>query len=410
MRSTYLANTIGLTFAICSSLATAEPINDSANMSTAKETIVSDKNRVPPLEIEEVGNIEVLPEKYPNSWVLIHDPNYNSMFGGKVIVMDVAAQERSNQIKGMIDNSLFGSFAVGHHRNEFYSLETFHQYGSRGKRTDLLTIYDKKTLSPIKEIIWPKVRLQALPRRNAVAITPDEHFLMGVNFSPAGSITVVDLNEREVVESFDTPGCVLAFQTGQRSVSSLCSNGGMLTTTLDDAGHKINQVLLPPFFDTDLTPIFERPSLINGIAYFPSFLGEMHEIDLNSEQAKYLGQWSLLTPEEKDAGWRPGGLSLMDTDDQGHLFIIMNPHGQEGTQTQGGPQVWMFDVKSHKKIKTFDIPNWAVSIAVTHGENPLLVVTNAAMALDIFDISSGEFSHNISNFGAFTPLTIYKGN
>lgn len=369
----------------------------------------SKQSELPPLPIEEVGHIESLPEQYPDSWMLVHDPNYSSMFGGKVIVLDVLAKEKGEQIKGMIDNSLFGSFAVASKRSELYVLETFHERGSRGKRTDVLTIYDKSTLSPMKEITWPKVRLQALPRRHAAALTPDEHFLMGANFSPAGSITVIDLEKKEVVESFDTPGCVLTFATGERSVSSLCSNGGMMTTVLDDEGKKINQSLMPSFFNTDTSPIFERPTIINQIAYFPSFHGEMHEIDLSGEVAKYKEKWSLLTPEEETAGWRPGGLSLIDNDDQDLAYIIMNPNGAEGTQTQGGPQVWVFDLQKKQKIKAIDIPNWAVSIAVTHGKDPALVVTNAAMGLDIFDAKTGELIQNLTNFGVVTPLTVYKG-
>lgn len=382
---------------------TAEGGHD--NVESAK--IVADPS-LPARPIEMTGRVETLPAQYPQSWIYVDESSFMSMFGGKVIVMDAAEKKASKRIKGTADKNLLGNFLPAKIRPEFYIMETFHARGSRGPKTDILAIYDKTTLAPVKEIVWPETRLQALPRRHAMALSADEKFLFVANFSPAGSVTVVDLDSREITDTIGTPGCVLTFSTGNRSVTSMCSNGGLLTSIIDEFGKKKSQHRIAPFFDTDKTPIFERPAIIDGIAYFPGFAGELHMVDLNAEVAQYLGHWSLLSEEEQSQNWRPGGLALNDADEQGLFYIIMNPDGHDGSQTHGGSQVWVFDVNKKQRIKTIDIPSWAVSIALTRGKEPLLVVTNGEMNLDIYNAHSGKLEQTFSDFGNVTPLVIHK--
>jgi len=363
---------------------------------------------LPPLPIEKTGRIETLPATYPESWMFVDESSFTSMFGGKMIIIDINAPTTSKLIKGTADKNLLGNFANAKTRPEFYIVESFHERGSRGARTDVLVIYDKVTLSPIKEIVLTHTRLTSLPRRDAMTLSQDEKFLYIANFSPAASFTVVDLDTHEVVGNIATPGCVLPFPTGKRSVTSICSNATLLTTILDNSGNKKSQHRTDAFFDTDKTPIFERPSYIGRTAYFPSFTGEMHELDLSQEIVKYKGKWDLLSNEERIAGWRPGGMALSDSDEQGLLYIIMSAEGFDGSQTHGGNQVWVFDVKNKKRIATIDAPNWAVSIAVTRGKKPSLVVTNGEMNLDVINPRTGELVKTISDFGNITPLILIK--
>jgi methylamine dehydrogenase heavy chain len=45
---------------------------------------------LPPLPIEKTGKIEVLLEKYPESWMFVDEVSFQSQFGGKMIILDVA--------------------------------------------------------------------------------------------------------------------------------------------------------------------------------------------------------------------------------------------------------------------------------------------------------------------------------
>ena len=377
-----------------------------ANQKTVDD--VAPRTDLPPLPIEKTGNVRVLPSEFPETWMFVDESSFMSMFGGKMILLDVAESKHADRIKGTADKNLLGNFIQAKTRPEFYIMESFHSRGARGPKTDVLTIYNKTTMATSKEIIWPDTRLQSLPRRHAMALTPDEKFLFVANFSPAASITVVDLDTKEITATIGTPGCVLTFATGKRSVSSLCSNGGMLTTVLNESGKLKSQHRIKAFFDTDKTPIFERPVIINEIAYFPSFTGEVHVFDFSGEVAKYLEHWSLVTEDEKKKNWRPGGLVLNDTDEQGIMYQIMHPDGYDGSQTHGGSQVWLFDMQTKQRLKVIDIPSWAVSIGVTRGEKPLMVITNAELQLDVYNPRTGKLIQTISDFGNHTPLLVHK--
>ena len=364
---------------------------------------------LPPLPIEEMGRVEVLPDEFPETWMYVDEASFFNMFGGKIILLDVAETIHADRIKGIADKNLLGNFVAAKERSEFYIMESFHERGSRGPRTDVLAIYDKTTMAPIKELVWTDTtRLQALPERYAMALSEDERFLFVSNFSPATSFTVVDLSTHEIVETIGTPGCVLTYPSGNRRIVSICSNGGLLTTTIDDDGRKKSQQRMAPFFDPIDTPVFERPAIIGDIAYFPGFKGMLHEVDISGETAQYLGSWSLVNEEQRADNWRPGGLVLGDRDDQGRVYFIMHPDGKEGTQTHGGPQVWVFDVKEKKRLQVIETPNWAISIAVTRGKEPLLVVTSGELNLDVINVADGSLVQTVGDFGNVTPLLVHK--
>ena len=367
--------------------------------------------RLPPLPIEAIGRVATLSADFPESWMYIDEISFANMFGGKIILMDIAETRPAKRIKAMADKALIGNFAQAGSRNEFYIMETFHERGARGKRTDVLAIYDKITFNIVKELVWDEtgtLRMQALPERYSMALTADERFLLVGNFSPAASFTVVDLDAREIVATIGTPGCVLTYPTGKNGVSSLCNNGGMLSTVLDENGYMKSQYRVAPFFDTDKTPIYERPAIVDGIAYFPSFAGLVHAIDLRGEVATHLETWSLVSAQERRQNWRPSGLALIDQDEQGLVYLLMNPDGRDGSQTHGSQQVWVFNMAAKKRWRAIDLPNFGISLALSRGAQPKLVVTNGDMNLDVLDARSGELMQTISDFGNTTPLLLHK--
>ena len=164
-----------------------QPTPDNQEVSSVKEgpkitgaeerkttQVIADPS-LPPLPIEATGTIEKLPASYPESWVLVDEAAFFNMFGGKVIVLDVAEQKPAQRIKGMMPKNLLGLLNQSKTRNEIYIMETFHARGGRGPREDVLTIYDKTTLAITHEIVWPvPKRLTALPERYAMSLSADE--------------------------------------------------------------------------------------------------------------------------------------------------------------------------------------------------------------------------------------------
>ena len=367
------------------------------------------QDKPPPLPIEPTGVIETLPGKYPESWFLVHDAGFFHMSDGKVYVIDTAAETLPDQVKGTFNVSLIGNIAQSARRGEIYATETFHSRGTRGQRLDVLTIWDQATLSPKGEVVLPTgKRFMGMPQRYAVILLDDDRWLAVANFSPAASVSLIDLDSRKIVGEIGTPGCVLTYPTGKRGFSSLCADGRFMSTSLKADGSIDSQVRIEPFFDSDDTPIFERPAVIGKMAYFPSVAGLVHPVDLSGEVASVGEAWHLVPEDERAEKWAPGGIGLIDRDDQGHFYILMHPGSKDGSYQGGGPEVWVYDAAKKKRVKRIALKEWGLSLAVSRGANPVLMVVNPTdMSLEMYDPRSGSFIRTISGFGQETPLMVH---
>ena len=108
------------------------------------------------------------------------------------------------------------------------SPEVYFTRHTRGKRTDVVTIYDGRKLSPVTEIAIPPKRVSAMPMLAQARLTDDDRFLLIYNYPPAQSVTVVDVPARKFVGEVDTAGCALIYPTGPRAFFSLCGDGTAL--------------------------------------------------------------------------------------------------------------------------------------------------------------------------------------
>jgi methylamine dehydrogenase heavy chain len=178
-----------------------------------------------------------------------------------------------------------------------------------------------------------------------------------------------------------------------------------MSTQLDRNGKVIKQVRTEPFFNSDDTPIFERPAIIGNMAYFPSFSGLVHPVDVGGQVAEVGEAWNLVPESERAANWAPAGLGIAAEDDQGHFYILMHPDAKEGSHQGGGPEVWVFDPAKKARVRRIALNAWGLSLGVSRGPNPKLMVLNPIdMSLEMYNAQSGEFIRTISGFGEQTPL------
>ena len=363
----------------------------------------------PPLPIEPTGVIQTLPATYPPSWFLVHDAAFFHMGDGKVYVIDTAAETLAQQVKGTFNVSLIGNIVQSARRGEVYATETFHSRGSRGDRLDVLTIFDQQTLAPAGEVMLPTgKRFMGMPQRYALLLMNDDRWLGVANFSPATSVTLIDLDSRKIIGEIPTPGCVLVYPTGKAGFSSLCADGRFLSTELAADGSVAKQTRTDVFFNSDTSPIFERPAVIGKTAYFPSIAGLVYPVDIGGSVAKVGEPWNLVPEAERAQNWAPSGIGLIDRDDQGRFYIIMHPDATYGSYQGGGPEVWVYDAAAQKRVQRIKLQAWGLSLAVSRGENPLLMVVNPTdMSLEMYNTDSGKFIKTISGFGQETPLMVH---
>ncbi|NKB38476.1 MAG: amine dehydrogenase [Gammaproteobacteria bacterium] len=361
------------------------------------------------LPVDEIGIIEKLPATYPDSWVYAHDTNFYSLLDGKVVIVDVAAENR--HYKGSLGVGQFGSFLPANTRPELYAAETFYSKRLRGERTDVITIYDRVNLSPIDEIVLPGgKRGQFVTFKSSLQFLNNEQFLLLMNFSPATSVTVIDIEKRKIVSEVQIPGCSMIYPTAKLSFASLCSDDLMLVSHLNKDGSINKQERTAKFFSGDDDPLFMFNGKIGNTAYFPSFKGQIYPVDLSSAKPKAGKSWSMLSKKEMAENWRPGGWQIVSAHANGQLYVLMHKDGFNGSHKNGGSEVWVFDTTMKKRIKRVVLKEWGVSIEVTKGDKPHLVVTNGNYDLDIYSATDGSWQRMIGGRAFEMPMVLHAAN
>ena len=351
------------------------------------------------LPAEQIPNIATLSPDYPESLVYVHDVNFDALIAGRVVLVDIAAD--SHNYKGALDAAQFASFTESAARDELYVGETFYSRGTRGERTDVISIYDKENLTRLGEILLPGgKRGQVVANRYSLQLVDKDRYLFIFNFTPAASVLMVDIETREILSETQIPGCGLIYPSGERGFSSLCSNGSLFTAQFDKKGQLTSQEKLPPFFDVDEDPLFDKPVYLDGTAFFPSYMGQMQPIDLSGNKPKLEPAWSLVSDAERDKNWRPGGWQIASVSQAGLIYVLMHRDGSNGSHKSGGSEVWVFDPTSKRRVSRFELKEWGVSIEITGGNKPYLVVTNGDMQLDVYAAGTGKWLKMIGGTAA----------
>ena len=357
------------------------------------------------LPAEQIPNVAKLSADYPQSLLFVHDVNFDALIAGRVVLVDIAPD--THNYKGALDAAQFASFTESAERDELYVAETFYSRGTRGERTDVISIYDKANLTRLGEIVLPGgKRGQVVANRYTLQLVDNDRYLFLFNFTPAASITLIDVESREILSETQIPGCSLIYPTGERGFSSLCSNGSLFTAQFDKKGQLGAQSKLPPFFNVDDDPLFDKPVFHDGTAYFPSFKGQIQPIDLSSNSPELMPAWSLLNDAERSENWRPGGWQIASVSQSGLIYVLMHRDGTNGSHKSGGSEVWVFDPSKKQRANRFELKEWGVSIEVTGGKDPYLVVTNGDMQLDVYAANSGKWLKMIGGTAAM-PFNLH---
>jgi methylamine dehydrogenase heavy chain len=358
------------------------------------------------IQPEPLGRVRTLPDPYPPHWIIAGDAAFFHMNDGKFIIVDADSNDPASRYKGMISGTSIPYMFMAKTRPEIYVIETFLSRGHRGERTDVLTIYDKTTLAVIDEVVVPAKRISALPTEYYLQLVDDEKLALLYNFTPATSVSVIDLHTRKFLAEIPIPGCSLVYPMSGRAFSSLCSDGRLLTVQLDENGEQLSANRTDVFFDAENDPLMEKPAIIDGIAYFPTFLGNVFPIDLTGS-APAIGQsWSLV--DATDGDWRPGGIVLAQSDAAGRLYVLMHPGGHDGTHKDPGTEVWVFDPETKQCVDRIELALPAITIGVTHDEDPLLITTNINLEVDVYSATSGEYQRTIGDFGQETVFIFHS--
>lgn len=360
----------------------------------------------PPLPEEPIPSVGTLPDSYPKHWVLVHDFNFNAILDGKVVVVDTA--NLAQPMKGVVRTAQFGNLLYAPEKHEFYTAETFYSRLTRGERTDAITVWDSRSLQPKGEIVLPGgKRQQSVTYNGLFQFINGKKWAVVANFTPAQSVTVVDLDGRKVLSEIDLPGCSQFYPTGARGFTTFCADGSLTSIQLDDAGKVASSKTLPNVQDIDNQAQFQNAAFAGQTAWFVTFGGLLKGYDLSGPVARPLpGKLSVGTAEGGQPAWRPGGWQVIAAGPTGLLYVLMSPYGKEGSHKDGGSEVWVIDPASGQRTQRIVLQGHSGSIAVTSEASPHLVVARATGDIDVYDAVSGKFVRSLGATVAASPVLI----
>jgi methylamine dehydrogenase heavy chain len=326
----------------------------------------------------------------------------------------------NGKMEGNIPSGYIPNLAIAPDNSQFYIAETYWNHGARGKREDLVSIYDAKTLNLVKEITLPG-RALVLKKQNfdisALGSRAYVYIMM-----PVSSVVWVDLKKQQIGGTVEIPGCALVFPWGEQGFSSLCGDGSLASVVVPASGPaRITHT--KPFFDAGNDPIFDNGFVdrATGKAIFVSYTGLVYEAKLGADTTVN-PPWSI----QKAAGytaagtgvqelaWRPGGSEMAAYHKaSGKLFVLMHP-GNYWTHKHGGTEVWVLDTKSHALVSRFplravpssglgdDAVPFYTNIGVSQDAKPLLYLLNTDGNDVVLDATTGEQLRKIEFAGGDT--------
>ncbi|HXC50789.1 MAG TPA: amine dehydrogenase large subunit [Candidatus Limnocylindrales bacterium] len=302
---------------------------------------------------EKVGNVFELPAKPGPSWfwasdILLHRTALYDAAEGRLLGTISSGSAGTGFV-------VFPLFPPAH--DEIYLAETYWSRGIRGERTDVVTVYDARTLKPKAEIPIPAKRGEYYPGNASNALTDDGRFMAVFNITPATSLSIVDVKERRFAGEVEAPGCSLVYSAGPRRFFMLCANGSALVIDLDDRGGVTRAERTEPFFDSVKDPITEKGVRRDNEWIFTSYDGVIHTIDVKGPTLAFGPTWSLTDDADRSGNWRIGGLQHLAVHAaSGRLYVLMH-QGPAGTHKDPGTEIWVYDLEERKRIARFAVPS-----------------------------------------------------
>lgn len=386
---------------------------------------VHDASAEAAVEGDPIGVVLDVPDGPRDHWVWVSDRvlRHSQLFDGD-----------SGRVMGTIDVAWSLSGRLPHEsaeRNEIYLVESVYARGHRGARTDIVTLYDRKTLAVKGDIEIPPRAAETGAGVALTALLDGGRFLVVYNQTP-GSVSVVDLHERRFVGEIDTAGCACVYPTGADSFGMLCGDGTAVKVEIDGTGKLRRMTRSEKFFDVVADPLTEKGVRVGNRWLFSSFEGHLHDVDFEGLSPALRDKWSLFTDAERAAGWRIGGVQhLAIHGSSGRLYSLVH-EGGPGSHKDPGGAIWVYNVAARAKTDELTAPSlvmpfirpllgleveslwyrllsYAVSqfgspgvhsIVVTQDASPLLFVRNEDLgALGVMDATSGAHLRDIEEIG-----------
>jgi methylamine dehydrogenase heavy chain len=319
----------------------------------------------------------VLGDHAGKHWFWVWGVGAPAMIDGHAYLFDDSGKQLGQLSAGVAPGNLF----LPSKRNEVFSVQTYFSRGTTGQRTDLVAVYDATTLHRKREIQVPPKRMTAINYTGLSVMSDDERFLLLQNYTPAQTISIVDLDADAFVTEVETPGCASIYPAGPRDFYSICGDGGFFHLRIDDAGHPVLRERVAPLFDPVKDFLAVTASRLGSTWYFVSSQNNVYALDMTATGIKLTDKWSLVSDSERADNWRISGMENTAIHrDSGRLFVLMHQGGAD-TRKDPASEVWAYNLKTHSRVARFELNDMTLSLAVSQGPNPRLYTVDFIVPL-----------------------------
>jgi len=312
----------------------------------------------------------------------------------------------SGEMQGMLSLAGFNAPSVQAYgpRREFYAAESYYSRGVHGDRTDVVTIYDYENLAPVAEIEIPK-KIAVLSFAGHLGLTGNGRHLMVFNMTPAQSVSIVDVENRNFVGELSTPGCAIIMPTGEDDFLMICGDGTLQLIQLDQSGEESSRVRSEQFFVVEEDAVYDRPVRTEDGWLLISHAGKAFDVTRDGTQIM-ISEWSILSDADVEEKWLPGGGQLKTVQQNLGLLYILMHQGGEFTHHEPGTEIWVFDINQRRRIARIELEVAARNLMVTQESEPKLIVSDTEDGLHVYDARQMKLERTITDPGPSASLLV----
>ncbi len=305
----------------------------------------------------------------------------------------------SGDMLGLLSLTVYTpAIAVNRSIGEVYAAESYSSRLYRGTREDVLTVYDIATLSAVAEIDIPNKITEVTGDIN-IGLMGNGRLVTVYNLTPAQSVTVVDVENRQFVAEISTPGCAMIMPVNDASFLMVCGEGSVQLIRLADDGTESNRVRTDSFFSVEDDAVFDRTARTRDGWMLVSHAGLVYDVSVDEAKISISKPWSLVSDEERKTLWRPGGSGLLTVHRSNNLAFVLMHQGKVDTHHEPGSELWMFDIDKHKRVMRWVLDEPWSDILVLQGEEPKLIAVTDDGELHVYDALQQRFERTIAEPG-----------
>ena len=289
-------------------------------------------------------------------------------FEMKAVLFDADTQ----QMLGMISTGIgANAFEVDRHKGVMHTAETYLSRHTRGERTDVISTWDIRTLSPVAEIVIPPKHASGSPMRHYSGITAGDgaELMLVTNITPAVSVTVADLATKKFLAELPTAGCGLVYPTTDLGFLQLCGDGSAQLIRLNASGAEVSRSRSDNFFDLQADPLMEKPVRTSAGWVFNTFNGKVFSVSVAGEAIRIT---PLFTVGNETGSWRIGGMQPLAYHAPTNTLLTLMHEGGDNTHKDAGTEIWYHDLETGRLVHRLLLEVPANSILTTQDEDALL--------------------------------------